>query len=168
MGPALCPGTGIQSSDLFDRDIAELRDRKTSPQMDDNPAINHFCKVFPAFLEGFSRGPYPGKVGNFPVIRLFIINDLIPGPGPCSLNVFHDHEVSLLPLPDSDRRYALIRYFLLVADLQEQVKRVTAPYQYPRAIEFVTSLPKTHPGKIRRHELREREERKAKGRGEHR
>ncbi len=45
----------------------------------------------------------------------------------------------------------------LVADLQEHVKRVTAPYKYPRAIEFVESLPKTHSGKIRRNELRERE-----------
>jgi len=55
----------------------------------------------------------------------------------------------------------------LVAELQEQVKRVTAPYKYPRAIEFVTSLPKTHSGKIRRHELREREERKAEGYTKH-
>jgi acyl-coenzyme A synthetase/AMP-(fatty) acid ligase len=46
----------------------------------------------------------------------------------------------------------------LISELQEHVKRVTAPYKYPRAIEFVTSLPKTHSGKIRRHELREREE----------
>jgi acetyl-CoA synthetase len=47
----------------------------------------------------------------------------------------------------------------LVADLQEHVKAVTAPYKYPRAVEFVDSLPKTHSGKIRRNELREREAR---------
>ncbi len=45
----------------------------------------------------------------------------------------------------------------LVADLQEHVKSVTAPYKYPRAIEFVTELPKTISGKIRRVELRDRE-----------
>jgi acetyl-CoA synthetase/medium-chain acyl-CoA synthetase len=45
----------------------------------------------------------------------------------------------------------------LVRELQEHVKRVTAPYKYPRAIEFVASLPKTVSGKIRRVELRERE-----------
>ncbi|MDD1712527.1 MAG: AMP-binding protein [Methanoregulaceae archaeon] len=45
----------------------------------------------------------------------------------------------------------------LVVDLQEHVRLVTAPYKYPRAIEFVDSLPKTHSGKIRRNELRERE-----------
>ncbi len=49
----------------------------------------------------------------------------------------------------------------LVRELQEHVKRVTAPYKYPRAIEFVAGLPKTVSGKIRRVELRERERRKA-------
>ena len=49
----------------------------------------------------------------------------------------------------------------LVRALQEHVKRVTAPYKYPRAIEFVESLPKTVSGKIRRVELRERERRRA-------
>lgn len=45
----------------------------------------------------------------------------------------------------------------LVEDLQEYVKRVTAPYKYPREIEFVPDLPKTISGKIRRVELRQRE-----------
>ena len=49
----------------------------------------------------------------------------------------------------------------LIHDLQEHVKTVTAPYKYPRAIEFVQSLPKTHSGKIRRNELRRREEEKS-------
>ena len=51
----------------------------------------------------------------------------------------------------------------LVRTLQEHVKRVTAPYKYPRAVEFVDSLPKTVSGKIRRVELRERERRKKPG-----
>ena len=45
----------------------------------------------------------------------------------------------------------------LMQDLQEHVKRVTAPYKYPREIEFTTELPKTISGKIRRVELRQRE-----------
>jgi acetyl-CoA synthetase/medium-chain acyl-CoA synthetase len=49
----------------------------------------------------------------------------------------------------------------LVRALQEHVKRVTAPYKYPRAIEFVDALPKTVSGKIRRVELRAREQRRA-------
>ncbi|MEX2482614.1 MAG: acyl-CoA synthetase, partial [Gammaproteobacteria bacterium] len=46
----------------------------------------------------------------------------------------------------------------LVRELQEHVKNVTAPYKYPRKIEFVENLPKTVSGKIRRVELRAREE----------
>lgn len=42
----------------------------------------------------------------------------------------------------------------LVKDIQDYVKRVTAPYKYPRIIEFVKELPKTISGKIRRVALR--------------
>ncbi len=42
----------------------------------------------------------------------------------------------------------------LATELQEHVKAITAPYKYPRAIEFVPELPKTPSGKIRRSELR--------------
>ena len=45
----------------------------------------------------------------------------------------------------------------LVKELQEHVKSVTAPYKYPRIIEFVDELPKTISGKIRRTEIRERD-----------
>ena len=45
----------------------------------------------------------------------------------------------------------------LVAELQEYCRTVTAPYKYPREIEFTDELPKTISGKIRRVELRERE-----------
>lgn len=44
----------------------------------------------------------------------------------------------------------------LKLELQEHVKRTTAPYKYPREIEFVDDLPKTVSGKIRRIELRQR------------
>ncbi len=45
----------------------------------------------------------------------------------------------------------------LVSELQEHVKRLTAPYKYPREIEFIAELPKTISGKIRRVDLRQRE-----------
>ncbi len=48
----------------------------------------------------------------------------------------------------------------LVRELQDHCKRVTAPYKYPREIEFVSELPKTRSGKIRRVELRQAELRK--------
>lgn len=48
----------------------------------------------------------------------------------------------------------------LKKDLQEHVKKVTAPYKYPRVIEFVDKLPKTISGKIRRVEIRQNDSRK--------
>ncbi len=45
----------------------------------------------------------------------------------------------------------------LVRELQEYAKAATAPYKYPRRIEFVPDLPKTVTGKIKRRELRDRE-----------
>jgi medium-chain acyl-CoA synthetase len=51
----------------------------------------------------------------------------------------------------------------LARELQEHVKRITAPYKYPREIEFIEDLPKTVSGKIRRVELRKLEEQR-KGR----
>ena len=43
----------------------------------------------------------------------------------------------------------------LVKEIQQHVKTVTAPYKYPRIIEFVEELPKTISGKIRRKEIRD-------------
>ena len=43
----------------------------------------------------------------------------------------------------------------LAKELQEHVKKVTAPYKYPRIVEFVSELPKTISGKIRRIDIRE-------------
>ena len=51
----------------------------------------------------------------------------------------------------------------LAVEIQDHVKRVTAPYKYPREVEFVASLPKTISGKIRRVELREMERQKKLG-----
>jgi acetyl-CoA synthetase len=45
----------------------------------------------------------------------------------------------------------------LAREIQEHVKRVTAPYKYPRRIEFIETLPKTPTGKIRRRQLRDQE-----------
>lgn len=45
----------------------------------------------------------------------------------------------------------------LVKDIQDFVKRTTAPYKYPRVIQFVRELPKTISGKIRRVEIRQKD-----------
>ncbi|MGV8090982.1 MAG: AMP-binding protein [Mangrovibacterium sp.] len=44
----------------------------------------------------------------------------------------------------------------LIKEIQDHVKQITAPYKYPRIVEFVTELPKTISGKIRRVEIREK------------
>ncbi len=77
-------------------------------------------------------------------------------------------EAAAVAAPDPDRGSVVKAYVVtragvtgdagLAAQLQDHVKRVTAPYKYPRSIEFVESLPKTVSGKIRRVELRARSE----------
>lgn len=42
----------------------------------------------------------------------------------------------------------------LVVELQKHIKKITTPYKYPRIIEFVSELPKTISGKIRRVAIR--------------
>lgn len=76
-------------------------------------------------------------------------------------------ESAVVSSPD-EVRGEIIKAFIILApgyepgeelakEIQEFVKNSTAPYKYPRKIEFVDSLPKTISGKIRRIELRERE-----------
>ena len=57
----------------------------------------------------------------------------------------------------ADFRYKSMAGPDLVKKLQDHVKHETAPYKYPRIIEFVDELPKTISGKIRRVEIREKD-----------
>ncbi len=43
----------------------------------------------------------------------------------------------------------------LIKDLQDHVKQIIAPYKYPRAVEFISELPKTQTGKVQRFKLKE-------------
>ena len=82
-------------------------------------------------------------------------------------------ESAVVGKPDPDRGQIVKAFIVLrsgrdgdaglVAELQEHCKRVTAPYKYPREIEFLGELPKTRSGKIRRVELRKLEEERAAG-----
>jgi acetyl-CoA synthetase len=53
----------------------------------------------------------------------------------------------------------------LIAELQQHVRGQLAPYEYPKAIEFIDQLPMTTTGKIQRRVLRLQEQEKAKAAG---
>jgi len=76
-------------------------------------------------------------------------------------------ESAVVSSPD-DTRGEVVKAFVILSpnhepsealrkELQDYVKKTTAPYKYPRKIDFVKELPKTISGKIRRIELRETE-----------
>ena len=89
-------------------------------------------------------------------------------------NVLIEHpaviESAVIGVPDIIRGFIVKAFVVLnegyepsdalVRELQKHVKEATAPYKYPRQIEFVESLPKTISGKIKRKDLREREQQK--------
>jgi len=74
-------------------------------------------------------------------------------------------ECAITGVPDADRGTVVKATIVLAkgftsseklkTELQDHVKKTTAPYKYPRIVEFVSELPKTISGKIRRVEIRE-------------
>jgi acyl-coenzyme A synthetase/AMP-(fatty) acid ligase len=74
-------------------------------------------------------------------------------------------EAAVVGKPDKERGQIVKAYLILAPgyepseqlarEIQDHVKSVTAPYKYPREVEFVSELPKTVSGKIRRVDLRE-------------
>jgi len=91
--------------------------------------------------------------------------------GPEVEGVLLDHpqvaECAVVGVPDEDRGQLVKAFIVLTAEakpdegmaksLQDFVKQQISPYKYPRAIEFVTALPKTTTGKLQRFRLREQE-----------
>ena len=72
-------------------------------------------------------------------------------------------EAAAVPAPDEERGQVVRAIVVLregepsdelVRELQEHVKRTTAPYKFPRIIEFADELPRTSSGKVKRAELR--------------
>jgi acetyl-CoA synthetase len=76
-------------------------------------------------------------------------------------------ECAVTGVPDEARGFAVKATIVLskgyegtptlTKELQDHVKRITAPYKYPRIVEYVEALPKTISGKIRRVEIREKD-----------
>src|SRR5579859_6985216 len=84
-------------------------------------------------------------------------------------------ECGVVGAPDEARGMIVKAYVVVAANasagealataLQEHVKREIAPYKYPRAVEFVTQLPKTETGKLKRYALRQMAQAQATSRG---
>ena len=80
-------------------------------------------------------------------------------------------ECAVTGTPDPERGFAVKATVVLsqgytgtpelTKELQEHVKKTTAPYKYPRIVEYVDALPKTVNGKIRRASIREKDEKNA-------
>ncbi|HEV8311366.1 MAG TPA: benzoate-CoA ligase family protein [Methylomirabilota bacterium] len=92
-------------------------------------------------------------------------------PGPEVEHVLDEHpavaESAVVAAPDPTRGFVPKAFIVLkpgvapsealAKELQEHVKKELAPYKYPREVEFVTELPRTETGKIRRVDLRQQE-----------
>ena len=74
-------------------------------------------------------------------------------------------ECAVIGVPNEERGFVVKAYIVLkdgnipsealVIEFQNYIKKIIAPYKYPRKIEFVEALPKTQTGKIQRNKLKE-------------
>ncbi|XP_014677332.1 PREDICTED: acyl-coenzyme A synthetase ACSM3, mitochondrial-like [Priapulus caudatus] len=107
-------------------------------------------------LSGFTSF-YSYRIGPFEVESALIEHPavaesaVISSPDPVRGEVVK----AVIVLTDENKDYA--DKDALIKEIQDHVKEVTAPYKYPRKVEFVEQLPKTISGKIRRVELRDKE-----------
>jgi len=83
---------------------------------------------------------------------------------------------AVVPKPDAERGAVVKAYVVLapgvdgsaelIHELQQHVRAMLAPYEYPKEIEFIDALPMTTTGKVQRRVLRLQEEERAQRRAE--
>lgn len=96
---------------------------------------------------GYTIGPFEVEdaLVKHPAVKECAV---VAAPDPVRGNVVKAYVVLVNDQPENEG---------LIKELQDHVKQLTAPYKYPRRIEFVSELPKTASGKIRRVALRDSE-----------
>jgi len=120
--------------------------------------------------------PKPGSMGKpSPGYQIYLVDDDVIKSSGYRIGPFEvesalmEHpavmECAITAVPDPDRGQVVKATIILsksyqasdelAKELQEHVKKVTVPYKYPRIIEFVSELPKTISGKIRRVQIRD-------------
>ncbi|MGE0853163.1 MAG: acyl-CoA synthetase [Hyphomicrobiaceae bacterium] len=179
------PGTTITVLDVANKpagpgEAGRLLIRLPHPQMMlgywNDPELTRASIVHHDGAEWFDSGDIVKRDGDGYVFYLGRSDDLINSAGyrigPAEVEnavIEHDAvmECAVVGSPDPDRGEVVKAFVILrpgvagtdalVKEIQDHVKQATAPYKYPRKIEFVTKLPKTSSGKIRRRLLREQE-----------
>ncbi len=179
------PGTHITVLDTDNRpakpgEAGRLMIRLPNPQLMlgywNDPELTRAAIVRHDGAEWFDSGDVVKSDSDGYVFYLGRSDDLINSAGyrigPVEVeNALMEHaavqECAVVASPDADRGEVVKAFIVLrpgiegddalAQEIQEHVKRVTAPYKYPRKIEFVGQLPKTPTGKIQRRMLRDRE-----------
>ncbi len=142
---------------------------RTANAMSSHDGVDYFLTGDLAHMDAEGFIFYEGRVDD-------IISSAGYRIGPTEVeNALQEHpavtECAVVGSPDAERGEIVKAFVILrqgyepsealARELQEHVKRTTAPYKYPRAIEFMTELPKTVTGKLLRRELRDAEHAKA-------
>lgn len=142
---------------------------RTASACSSNEGVDYFLTGDLAHMDEDGFVFYEGRVDD-------IISSAGYRIGPIEVeNALQEHpavlECAVIGSPDSERG-EIVKAFVVLRtgfppsetlklELQEHVKKATAPYKYPRAVEFPTDLPKTATGKLLRRVLRDAE--RAKG-----
>ena len=180
------PENDMWGVDYIIPDFSYLNDKRdrvrgivvTHGHEDHTGAIRHVAREIDAPIYGtpLTRGLLEAKLREAKLYKEDMLQTVQAGEkvsiGPFEVeSALIEHpsvaEAAVVGKPDRERGQVVKAYIILAPgfngsdelteQIQAHVKSVTAPYKYPREIEYVTELPKTISGKIRRVEVREAE-----------